>query len=277
MSRISLVTPSYNQATFLEATLESVHGQNYPDLEHVVIDGGSSDGSKTIIQRFAPRLAYWVSEPDSGQYDALNKGFDRTTGEIMGWLNSDDLHLPWTLQTVTWIFNTLPDVEWISTRYPMRVDSHGRTLATSFINGFNRQAFMQGAHSANHWSLGWIMQEGTFWRRSLWERAGAYLDTQYKLAADFELWTRFYQQSPLYGVDVSLAQFRVQPEQRSFAQFDAYQREAVAALKQHGGHPYTPITGNLERLRRRLPIKFRRQNRIIRHDRVRGTWIKGVD
>ena len=244
MTRIALVTPSYNQAAFLEATLESVHCQDYPDLEHIVIDGGSSDESTTIIERFASKLAYWVSEPDNGQYDALNKGFAHSTGEIMGWLNSDDLHLPWTLQTVAWIFDTLPDVEWISTRYPMRVDEQGRTLATSFINGFNKPAFMQGAHSSNPWSLGWIMQEGTFWRRSLWERTGNYLDTQYKLAADFELWARFYQQAPLYGVDVSLAQFRIQSEQTQLRTIRHIQTRGGCSLKATRRTTLYPHHGN---------------------------------
>jgi hypothetical protein len=277
MMRISLVTPSYNQAEFIAATLDSIHAQAYPALEHIVIDGGSTDGSQAIIQAQADRLSYWVSESDNGQYDALNKGFAQSTGEIMGWLNSDDLHLPWTLHTVAWIFKALPDVEWITTRYPMQVEADGRTVQTAFTPGFNGRAFMQGAHSGTPWSLNWIMQEGTFWRRTLWERAGSKLDTQYTLAADFELWARFYQHAPLYGVDVALAQFRLQPAQRSFTQQADYIAQAQTALKAHGGQPYTTLTGKIARLRRRLPLIFRQKNKVIRYERTGQTWVKTED
>jgi glycosyltransferase involved in cell wall biosynthesis len=94
LPRISLVTPSFNQAEFLEATLRSVLDQGYPNLEYIVVDGGSTDGSTAILERYADRLAWWVSEPDRGHGHALNKGFARATGEILGWINSDDLLLP---------------------------------------------------------------------------------------------------------------------------------------------------------------------------------------
>ena len=108
---ISLVTPSYNQASFLEETIRSIHDQNYPALEHVIVDGGSTDGSIGIIRRHRSRLADWVSEPDRGQYDAINKGFARTSGEVMCWLNSDDKYLPWTLSVVGELFRVFPDID----------------------------------------------------------------------------------------------------------------------------------------------------------------------
>src|SRR5262245_25856999 len=98
MKKISIVTPSFNQARFVEQTLKSVLDQNYPALEYIVIDGGSSDGSREIIEKYRPRLSYFVSEPDRGHGHALNKGFAKTTGEIMAWINSDDMYLPWTFK-----------------------------------------------------------------------------------------------------------------------------------------------------------------------------------
>ena len=111
---ISVVTPSYNQGRFLEETICSVLTQSYPCVEYVVIDGASSDDSVEIIRKYAGQLTYWVSETDKGQYDAINKGFARTTGEIMAWLNSDDMYTPWALTVVADIFRLFPHVEWIT-------------------------------------------------------------------------------------------------------------------------------------------------------------------
>src|SRR5579862_8034570 len=102
--RITIVTPSYQQAAYVEETLRSVLLQNYPALEYIVIDGGSSDGSANLIERYASRLAYWHSQRDHGQADAINQGFDRATGEIVGWLNSDDFLLPGALFAVAQAF-----------------------------------------------------------------------------------------------------------------------------------------------------------------------------
>src|SRR5438132_13711050 len=102
--RITVVTPSFNQAEFLERTLRSVLDQGYPNLEYVVIDGGSTDGSVDTIRRYADRLAYWVAQPDSGQYDAINKGFQRTSGEVMAWINSDDKYAPWAFAVAAEVF-----------------------------------------------------------------------------------------------------------------------------------------------------------------------------
>ncbi|MDE3083967.1 MAG: glycosyltransferase [Verrucomicrobiota bacterium] len=227
---ISLVTPSFNQAPFLAAALDSVFSQEYPKLEYIVIDGGSTDGSRDIIASRADRLAWWCSETDGGLYDALNKGFARTSGEIMGWLNSDDLHSASALRTVGEIFARFPEVEWLASLAPMTWSPAGHCLGVTSIEGFSREAFLDGAYlpgAPRHY--GWIPQEAAFWRRSLWEKSGARLDASLKLAGDFELWTRFYQRTELVGTPAPLAGFRTHETQKSRA-MDDYLTEAWAVL-----------------------------------------------
>src|SRR3989442_6408876 len=111
---ISIVTPSFNKGRFRRETMQSVLSQDYPALEYVVVDGGSTDGSADLIREQAGRLAWWASEKDAGQYDAINKGFARTSGEVMAWLNSDDKYTPWALAVVGEIFAQLPEVQWLT-------------------------------------------------------------------------------------------------------------------------------------------------------------------
>jgi glycosyltransferase involved in cell wall biosynthesis len=235
--RISLVTPSYNQGRFLEETVHSVLEQNFAGLEYIVIDGGSTDQSREIIQRHGDRLAYWCSEPDAGQYDAINKGFARSTGEVMGWLNSDDKHTPWTLSIVAEIFQAFPEIEWLTTLFPLRWDIRGRAVRCSQRHGFSRSAYMAGENlPIGKWfAPGWLQQESTFWRRSLWERAGGRIDTGWKVAADFELWQRFFQHAELYAVDTPLAGFRQHGDQKTNQLKNEYQREAMDILRGAGG------------------------------------------
>ncbi|MBI2517774.1 MAG: glycosyltransferase [Opitutae bacterium] len=241
---ISLVTPSFNQAAYLAQSLDSVLGQAYPALDYVVVDGGSTDGSRALIEARAPALSWWCSEADDGMYSALNKGFDHTRGEIMGWLNSDDLLQPGALQTVGIIFRDFPDVQWLTSLSLSTWTASGACAGIASIAGYSRQAFLDGAYlpgGARHY--GWIPQESTFWRRSLWERAGGQLAANLHLAGDFELWSRFYQHAELVGTPVPLGGFRLHERQKSRAMED-YLREARAALataRRTAGYRTAPI------------------------------------
>jgi hypothetical protein len=221
---ISIVTPNYNYAHFLEATLRSVLGQGYPKLEYIVLDDGSTDDSVAIVRRYADNLAYWKSGSNKGQYQTITEGMKLATGEVMGWLNSDDLHTPWTLHLVGRIFAAFPKIDWISTLAPIVWDCLGLPAVVGGVSGFSRDAFLDGSYApgvrvAGQWvsprSAGFIQQESTFWRRSLWEKAGGYLSTEYGPAGDFELWGRFFDHAELVGVCAPLAGFRIQHQQQT--------------------------------------------------------------
>src|SRR5690348_3882306 len=237
--KISIVTPSLNQAAFLEETMDSVLSQRDPNLEYVVVDGGSTDGSVDIIRRHAAKLAYWVTEPDKGQYDAINKGFAKVTGDVMAWINSDDKYTPWCFSIVRDIFSRFPDVEWLSTVQALTWNTHGQATSINFCGGFNAASFYKGGNLPTQGSFGrrFIQQESTFWRRSLWERAGGRLDTSFRLAADFELWARFYRHADLCGVLAPLGGFRAYGNQKSVRQAAEYMEEAERVLMQYGERP----------------------------------------
>jgi glycosyltransferase involved in cell wall biosynthesis len=228
--KITIVTPSFNQGAFLEQTIVSVLSQGYPNLEYIVVDGGSSDGSVEIIRRYASQLHFWCSEPDGGQYDAINKGFGHASGEIMGWLNSDDMQFPWALRTVGSMMGALPQVEWLTTLNLGRWDWHGFCGDVNQVRGYSRAAFLDGRYlCADSRAMTWIQQESTFWRRGLWERSGGALSTALRLASDFDLWARFYEHADLYGTPSPLAGFRAQYGQRSLQVTD-YVLEAQGCL-----------------------------------------------
>ena len=248
---ISIVTPSLNQGNYLRSAISSVLQQSDSNLEYVIVDGGSSDDSVSIIEEFAddPRLIFWCSEKDNGHYDAVNKGFAHTSGEIMAWLNSDDLYLPNTLKVVSSLFEGYPQIEWLTTTQHVHFNSRGEMVLCRYVGGYNQRAFWLGNNLINQKWFGRaiIQQESTFWRRSLWERAGGHVDTSFDLAGDFELWTRFFSHADLYAVDVPLAGFRKHGGQKTAVARDKYLEEATAAYKKAGGKPYGRLHSILRR------------------------------
>lgn len=216
LPKISVITVSYNQAKFIETTILSVLDQRYPNLEYIIIDGGSTDGSVDIIKKYAGRLTYWVSEKDAGQYDAINKGFSKSTGDILAFINADDFYMPWTLRTVASIFSSLPEVEWITALAPFQTNSEGLLFASGTMNPVSKKAFLDGLYIPGlKSSVGVIVQEGTFWTRGLWEKAGARIDTQVSLAGDFDLWCKFFEFAEPYCLGYPLAAMTRHRDQRS--------------------------------------------------------------
>lgn len=230
---ISVVTPNYNQADFLESTLKSVLGQGYTDLDYIVMDGGSTDASVSIIERYSNRLSHWESASDGGQYDALTRGFSHATGEIMGWINSDDIYLPWTLRTVGEIFRDCPEVEWITSLTQPQIAETESWTSVFTLSGISRESFLDGRHlGQGRRNKGYIQQESTFWRRSLWDKAGGTVGQTCGTAGDFELWCAFFSHADVHCVMQPLAAFRSRPGQRSEALAGRYSDESLAALDQ---------------------------------------------
>ena len=218
--KITIVTPNYNKGNYLEHTIRSVLSQGYPNLEYIIIDGGSTDGSVEIIKKYASQLAYWVSEPDSGIYYAVKKGFEHSTGEIMAWINSDDMYHPNSLFTVAQTFHDCPQVSWLvgkQTHY----DERNRTVLTTNSKYFNHFSFLMYRYQ-------WVQQESTFWRRQLYEKVGG-IGVKYKLAGDFDLWMRFSRHEKMYISDALIGGFRHCDEQLSH-DINKYQEEAEAII-----------------------------------------------
>ncbi len=202
LPRISIVIVNYNLAEYLDTAIRSVVDQEYPNLELIVVDGGSTDGSVEVIRKYEKQIAWWVSEPDKGQRDALEKGFAKSTGEIMAWLNSDDRYHHRALWEVAKIFGEFEEVEWLM-GYPTEFEPGGATI--------NRIALPWARWSKWRYltyDFQYIMQESTFWRRELWEKAGGYLDEDQNYAVDMELWARFFRHAKLYTTMTLLGGFR---------------------------------------------------------------------
>jgi len=224
--KISIVTPSFNQGQFLEECIDSILSQNYPNLEYIIMDGGSTDGSVEIIKKYEKYLTYWQSKPDGGQYAAIDQGFKRTSGEIMAWLNSDDKYHPNSLFNVVHIFGKYPDVEWITGR-PTSWNEDGQLINIGWLPSWCRENFIQPGPKEYY-----IQQESTFWKRTLWGKAGAKLRTDLKFAGDLELWIRFFRHAQLYTVDALLGGFRHHPNQKTKLCMDKYNREAELLINQ---------------------------------------------
>jgi FkbM family methyltransferase len=206
-----------NGAIYLEDTILSVINQNYPNLEYIIIDGGSSDNSIDIIKKYEQYLTCWISEPDSGMYEAIQKGFEKSTGEIMAWINSDDMYHNNSFFTVSEIFSELSSVNWI-TGANTNFDAIGRTFNARASHKHNR--FSQFLEPNKH-----IQQESTFWRRSLWEKIGSSLNTSLKYAGDFDLWMKFNRYEQLYITDALIGGFRIRKGQLTELFMDKYNKE----------------------------------------------------
>ena len=225
---ISIVTPSFQHGRFIERTVQSVVGQKYPALEYVVQDGGSTDGTLEILEHVGDRLTRWVSEPDGGHADALNRGFRWTTGEIMGWLNSDDLLLPGSLAYVAGYFASNPSVDVI----------YGNRLMIDDCDG-EVGAWILPPHDDSALALAdFVPQETLFWRRRIWEAAGSCLDESFEYALDWDLLLRFREAGArIVRLPRFIGAFRVHDGQRTSAEYSLGLEEMDRLRERVHGRP----------------------------------------
>lgn len=209
---ISIVTPTYNSEEYLETCILSIKNQRFSDYEHIIVDGGSSDKTIEIIKKYEGTYPMrWISEKDDGMYDAIAKGFNMAKGDIFCWLNSDDIYMPWTLDSINRVFCKTP-VNWcIGLPAQVDEDDHLFFPVTRFVT-FPRYCIKKGWMDGQR--LGCIQQESSFWRRNLYEAVGG-IDKNYKLAGDYALWVKFAEKEKLYSLNSVLAGFRVHKGQKS--------------------------------------------------------------
>jgi glycosyltransferase involved in cell wall biosynthesis len=212
---VSIVTPSYNQVRFLEATLCSVLVQDYPNMEYLVVDGASNDGSVEIIRRYADRLAWWVSEKDSGQSEAINKGFHRARGEFVGWLNSDDIYLPGAVSAAIKVFQSHPEAGLVYGD-AQAIDADGKPFNLMRARQYTLADLM---------AFNIICQPAAFIRRSVLEEAG-YLDPAYQLLMDNLLWMCMARKAPIVYTPQTWAAARYHDQAKNRTRGAAYGQEA---------------------------------------------------
>jgi hypothetical protein len=247
--RISIVTPNFNGADLLERTIQSVIAQDYGNFEYILIDGGSTDESIQIVNRYRDHIARIVSEKDDGQFHAIAKGFSTASGDILCWLNSDDVYFPWTMRVVARIFSEFPQIEWImGVRCELR---EGALQGISNVSPFPREVIRSGAFYPR--GLGCIMQEGCFWRRSLYEKVGG-ISVDWPFAGDYELWLRFADHTDLVVTTALLGGFNHTGKNRSQLNPDRWQEE-VDAIRQRIPAPLRTMGDRLVR-RRAFAQKF---------------------
>jgi glycosyltransferase involved in cell wall biosynthesis len=225
------VTPSYNQAPYLEATIRSVLDQQGVDLEYIIVDGGSTDGSVEIIKKYQHRLAWWVSEKDSGQTDAINKGFARATGDVLAWLNSDDTYQPGAVAEAVAYLQAHPEAGMVygDANY---IDEHGQVIGRFPAAQTDYRRLRQGyVH---------VPQQSSFWRAALWRKVGP-LDATFYFAMDYDLWVRLAGEAPLHYIPRLWANFRLHSNAKTISADDRCWPEMLRVHRRLGGSTISPI------------------------------------
>jgi glycosyltransferase involved in cell wall biosynthesis len=228
---VTIVTPSFNQASFLEATIKSILGQTYPNIEYIIMDGGSTDGSLEIIKRYQKNLAHWVSEKDRGQTDAVNKGFALARGEILAWLNSDDTLLPDAIEEAVQFLQEHPEIGLVygDANY---IDENSRVIGRFPAAQTDLKRLQRGyVH---------IPQQASFFRKSIWDQVGP-LDPEFFFAMDYDLWVGIARQAEIRYLPRVWANFRLHRDAKTISADDRCWPEMLKVHYRDGGSWFSPI------------------------------------
>ncbi len=250
---VSIITPSYNQGRFLEATIRSVLEQDYPEIEYFVMDGGSNDESPQILQRYSDRLAGWVSEKDRGQTDAINKGFARAHGELLAWINSDDTYEPGAIRKAVQFAREHPQAGFFYGDANF-IDENGRVIGRFPAAQTDLKRLRQGyVH---------VPQQATFFRADLWRQVGP-LDPSFYFAMDYDLWVRLAKLAPPVYTPQLWANFRLHGGGKTVAADDRCWPEMLKVHYRDGGSPFSLIVGKYYLRRLVAPLINWRRKRMF--------------
>jgi glycosyltransferase involved in cell wall biosynthesis len=228
---VSIVTPSFNQVRFLESTIRSVLEQDYPNIEYILVDGGSNDGSLEVIRRYAEKISWWVSEKDRGQTDAINKGFEHAHGDILAWLNSDDTYEPHALVEAVELLVNFPQIGLVYGDANF-IDENGCRIGHFPAAQTDYQRLRRGyVH---------IPQQASFWRANLWRKVGP-LDPSFYFAMDYDLWVRIAKLAALKYIPRVWANFRLHTQGKTIVSDDRCWPEMLKVHYREGGSWFSII------------------------------------
>ncbi len=255
---VSIITPSYNQANYLEATMLSVLNQDYPNIEYIVIDGGSDDGSVDLIRRYEGRIAHWISEKDAGQTDAINKGFNLAKGEILAWINSDDTYEPGAVSAAVTYLAENPELGFVygDCNY---IDASGKVIGKFNARQTDLRKLERGyVH---------IPQQAFFFRAELWRQVGP-LDDSFYFAMDYDLWVRLARKAPFrYFPGRTLANFRLHEDAKTVSADARCWPEMLRVHLRDGGSRFSPIFAKYALRRLMAPLITWNRKKMFKNHR----------
>ena len=251
---VSIITPSFNQAKYIERTINSVLSQDYKDIEYIVIDGGSTDDTLEIIEKYADKLSYWVSEKDFGQTDAINKGFSKAKGDIIAWINSDDTYMPGAVAQAVAYLEANPEVGLVYGDANF-IDENDNVIGKFPARQTDYKRLRQGyVH---------VTQQAAFFRKDVWDKVGP-LDPSFYFAMDYDLWVRIAAIAPVVYLPRLWANFRLHSDAKTISADDRCWPEMLRVHRRNGGSWFSIIYAKYCIRKLVSPIINRRRQKMFK-------------